>query len=572
MANLSNGEIQKLFKDHPAKKYIDAGIRHQNRLAYHTVTAVSAGDLSPYHQEYIHWISNNKPELLPKDKVERFKQLITIPLPTIELTESIFSHLNSVFKGQDSFFRYEFTDPEKAADWKEYNDTTFWQTFGFEAMINAIDSVWVVNLPAEQTSQYPEPKDLLINIKDVIDISIDRNNVCEYVIFRANGKVFVYDDMFFRTYSVEDGNISKLPESEIPHNLGYCPARMFWSDMLLKTNYINKKAPLTNVLGDLDWLLTCQVFKKYMELGNSYPITVAIKQTNNYGSNDNENNRGRSEEERKTLGGNLVGPGSFFEADPPLQGEYDPMANPVRLISPDVTNLQYHDESLKAKQDRIFYSVVGKDGEATKEAINEKQVEASFESQTTNLLKIAHNFELIQTFADKCKIDLRYGAEELKAISIDYGTKFFLKSANDLIGDLDTAKKNGSHSSIIDAIMNKVIEAEYRNDTNGYSRAKIIQELDPLPDKTQDEALSIYKEGGISKEQFIIKCQLLNFVRRFEREQRVSLVDFASARPYGEKIKSIYDEFIIYSKEITGSEPIPPVANKIRQPELITKE
>jgi len=572
MSNLSNPEIQKLFKDRPAKKYIDAGIRHQNRLAYHTVTAVSMGDLSPYHNEYIHWISNNKPELLPKDKVERFKQLITLPLPTNELTESIFSHLNSVFKGQDSFFRYEFTDPEKAADWKEYNNTEFWQTFGFEAMINAIDSVWVVNLPSEQTSQYPETRDLLVNIKDVIDISVDRNNVCEHVIFKANGKVFVYDDMFFRTYSIKDGNISKLPESEIPHNLGYCPARMFWSDMLLKTNYINKKAPLTNVLGDLDWLLTCQVFKKYMELGNSYPITVAIKQTANYENGSNENNRGRSEETRETLGGNLIGPGSFFEADPPLQGEYDPMANPIRLISPDVNNLQYHDESLKAKQDRIFYSVVGKDGEATKEAINEKQVEASFESQTTNLLKIAHNYELIHTFADKCKIDLRYGPEELKAISIDYGTKFFLKSANDLIGDLDTAKKNGSHSSIIDAIMNKVIEAEYRNDTNGYSRAKIIQELDPLPDKTQDEAMSIYKEGGISKEQFIIKCQLLNFVRRFEREQRVSLVDFASARPYGEKIKGIYDEFIIYTKEITGSEPTPPVVNEIRQPELITNE
>ena len=570
MASLSNLEIQKLFKDRPAKRYINAGVRHQDRLAYHTVTAVSKEDLSPYHHDYISWIANNRPELLPKDKVERFKQLITLPIPTNELTESIFSHLNSVFKGQDAFFRYDFTDPKKLADWKDYNDFTFWQTFGFEAMINAIDSVWVVNLPAEQTTEYPAPRDLLINIKDIIDISVDRNNVCEYVIFKANGKIFVYDDLFFRAYSVKDGDISKLPESEIPHNLGYCPARMFWSDMLLKSNYINKKAPLTNVLGDLDWLLTCQVFKKYMELGNSYPITVAIKQTNDYESNNNENNRGRSEEQRETLGGNLIGPGSFFEADPPLQDEYDPMANPVRLISPDVTNLKYHDESLKAKQDRIFYSVVGKDGEATKEAINEKQVEASFESQTTNLLKIAHNFELIQTFADKCKIDLRYGPDELKSISIDYGTKFFLKSANDIISDLDTAKKNGSHSSVIDVIMNKVIEAEYRNDKNGYTRAKIIQELDPLPDKTQDEAMAIYKEDGISKEQFIIKCQLLNFVRRFEREQRVSLTDFASARPYDEKIRNIYDEFILYANEIKGSEPTPPVVNEIRQPELIT--
>ncbi len=551
MASLSNAIIQKLFKDRPERKAIDLGIRHQDRLTYHTVTAVAETDLSPYHQEYLKWITNNKPPLLPKDKIKRFKQLITIPLPTVELTESIFSHLNSVFKGQDAFFRYEFTDPENYTDWKEYRNGTFWQTHGFEAMMNAIDSVWVVNLPQEQTSKLPEPRDLLINIKDIISISCDRNNNCEYVMFKANDRVYIYDDKFFWIYQLKDSKLSILPEFQIPHDLGYTPARMFWSDMLLKTNYINKKAPLTNVLGDLDWLLTCQIFKKYMEISNSYPILAAYEEKQDFQQSRNESDRGESKESRETDGDHFIAPGTILTVRQPLPGEPDPMQNPLKYINPDVNTLTFHVGDLKLKRDNIFYSVVGKYEDTTKEAINEKQVMASFESQTANILKIAKNFEIIQTFADKCKIQLRYGKESLKAISIYYGSKFFMKSANDYIEDLDTAKKNGSHSSIISAIMDNAIEATYRNDTNGLSKAKIIQELDPLPDKTQDEAAAILSKGGISKEQFIIKSQLLSFVKRFEREQ-VSLVEYASARPYKEKIKGIYDEFVLYAKEIPG--------------------
>ena len=178
---------------------------------------------------------------------------------------------------------------------------------------------------------------------------------------------------------------------------------------------------------------------------------------------------------------------------------------------------------------------------------------ASFESRTAILLNIAKNFQLIHTFSDKCKIELRYGKDSLKDISIDYGTKFFLKTSADLIEELNTAKTNGSHASVIGAIMDEVIESKYRNDTTGLSRAKIIQELDPLPDKTQSEALEIFKNGGLTKEQYIIKSQLLNFSKRFEREQ-ASLVEFGSARNYKDKIQSIYEEFIKYAQEIMPKE------------------
>jgi hypothetical protein len=564
MANLSNQEVQKLFQDRPRRKEVDIGVKHQDRLRFHTETVIRKDQLSPYYRIYENWILAHKPELLPRDKAERFKQLLTVPLPTIELTESIFSHLSNVFYAQDSFIRYSFKNPENEADWTEYQDCDFWKTHGFQAMINAIDSIWILDLP-NQESEKPEPKDRLLDIANVIDLSVDIHNVCEYIIFFLHDKVFVYDDVKFLVYGYANAKLSLNAELEIFHNLGYTPARMFWSDALMSKNCINKKAPLTNVLGDLDWLLTVQVFKKYMEIGNSYPITVAIRSQQNYLGSKEESNRGLPEEERKTLGGDLAGPGSFLEVDPPLQGEYDPMANPVRLITPDVENLTYHDEAETAKRERIFYSVVGKGGEQNNDqAKNEKQVSASFESQLSILRKIARNFELIQMFADKCKIDIRYGMDALNSISIDYGSKFFMKTTADLIADLDTAKKNGSHSSITSSIMNEITEAKYRNDSHGLNRAKIIQELDPLPDKTQDEAEKLLDKKGITLKQFIIKSQLMNFVSRFEREQ-TNLVEFGSAIDYGKKIESIYEEFESYAEEIIedSNEKTPPVMEEV---------
>lgn len=61
--------------------------------------------------------------------------------------------------------------------------------------------------------------------------------------------------------------------------------------------------------------------------------------------------------------------------------------------------------------------------------------------------------------------------------------------------------------------------------------------------------------GGITRVDFIIKSHLMNFVRRFEREQQVPLVDFASKRSYDLKISSILDEFKKYAQEMIDSEP-----------------
>lgn len=516
---------------------------HQNRLRFHTETELVKSELSPYYNDFIGWICTEKPELLPGDKVERFKQLLTCPLSTNQLTEAIALSWSRVFEADDKFFRYDFDNPEEEKDWEEYRDCEFWETDGFKAMINAIDSVWVVDLPSEQSGEKPEPKDMLIDISNVIDLSVNRNGECNYLIFTLNDKLFVYDSKYIRTFDYKDKELKGDP-IEFDHGLTYCPARMFWTTLLNSKNYINHKAPLTNVLTELDWLLVHKTFKKNMDIANSYPILVTYKIGDDSTDLVREDNKGRNGSEQKTLGGAFVGPGTILQLDVPMEGQPDLMANPVKWIAPEIDTLKFHVSEDVRLTDYIYKTAVGIDKEPKNDqAQNEKQVLASFENQTIILLNIAKNFENVQTFADKVKIAIRYNKEV--NVSISYGSKFFLKTAEDLMKEVESLS---SDEVMSDAVYKELIDAKFRNDTGGVLRARVMRDLDPLPGKTIDEVILIKNAGGIDDTVFKIKMNFLNYVLRFEREQ-LPLDQFFKGDDYSNRINKVKEEFVKYASE-----------------------
>ena len=538
-------QIQELIEKRPHRKEINRAQTHQNRLRFHTETEILKSELSenPYYNDFINWICSEKPELLPKDKVERFKQLLTCPLSTIQLTESIFSALSRVFDGQDSFFRYDFDNDENLADWNKFRNDTFWKEDGFEALRNAIDSVWVVDLPSEQEGDKPEPKDLLINIESVIELSVNKQGECQYVIFTIGDNLLVYDDYSIRKFNYKEGKVGELI-TEFVHELEYCPARMFWTDLLKRDNLINHKAPLTEVLSELDWLLVHKTFKKFMDIANSYPILVKYQSGGDFSDFTKEQNKGRTEGETKTAGGKLIGPGSVVDVPVPMEGQPDLMSNPVTYVTPPIEALSFHVSEDERLTDYIMKTCVGIDGEQSNDqAKNEKQVMSSFENQTTILRRVATNLEKVQTFADKVKIQLRYG--EIVEPSIDYGSKFFLKTASDLATEKETFKGDDIMN---DTITNELIETKFRNDAGGKTRAQVIRDLDPLPGRDLEEVIKINNAGGIDSETFTIKANLMNFVMRFEREQ-LPIAQFMRNKDYNERVNLIKGEFKKYASE-----------------------
>jgi len=555
---LSNDQIKEIIKSQPHQREIAKGIRHQQRLIFHSETILDTSDFREAYNEFTRWVGSDTPELLPYDKFKRFLHLLRPPLPTIELTESIYSRLFKVFFSQDNFFHYEFSSPELAQDWNDFRDDSFWQTKGFQAMQTAIDSVWVVDFPEVQLSSRPEPFSRLINIENVIDIRNNENNDCEYLIYKMGNKIVAYDNEFIRVYEEMTDNKPRSilytpnitdPFIEIPHGLGYTPARMFWSENLESKNFINKESPITKELSDLDWLLFHMISKKYMDICNAYPILVKYEDGEDYEDTDITDNRDRSEGTKRPAGNKMLGPGSYAEVPIPKGvDDIDLMRNPIRLVSPEVETLDWHVTEEKRLKDTIFKSVVGTDTEVRNAAAkNEMQMEASFESQKSVLLRIKRNFEIINKFADETIARLRYG-DQFVGCKIDYGSEFFLKSVEDLHEDRKTARESGAGEAIIMNITDKILNTEYKEDHISRRKAEIIRDLDPLPEKDLEETIKIFEKGGINKINFIIKSSLINFVRRFEREN-ISLVEFAKDIDYAKKINIINNKFKDYARE-----------------------
>ena len=549
---LSNEKIKDLLERKPHQNQLEKGIRHQKRLKFHTETALSRWDFDSAYFEFRQWIASEAPEILPADKATRVLQFIRPPISTIELTESIFSRLRKIFHSQNSFFDYRFSDPALGIDWDEYRDKAFWATHGFQAMQSAIDSVWCVDFPETQTGPRPEPFDRLIRINDVVDIQNDINNNCEYFIYKSGEKIIVYDSSTIRVFDYRSGNLGE-EEIVIPHGLGYTPARMFWSENLEDENYINKESPLTKSLSDLDWYLLHTAAKKYMDLANAYPRELMYESDDDSDDPDRTDNKSRPPEGRRPAGNKLMGPGSIIEVPIPKDStEPDLMSNPFKLISPDVATLEWHvSEEMRLKND-IYRSVVGADHEVKNEqAKNEMQVDAAFESQLAVLLRIKKNFEIIHTFSDATKCRLRY-QKAFTGCSIDYGTGFFLKTVSDLHEDYKLAKESGNEI-ILSEITDSILDSTFREDKSSRQRAEIMRDLDPLPEKTIKDAVEIMKNGGVNKINFIIKTNLLNFVRRFERDN-IPLVEFGANIEYNTKIDTIINKFKEYANEQDTSE------------------
>lgn len=552
---LSNDQIQSLVKSRPSQREIQKGIAHQRRLRFHSDTLLEKRDLNQAYYDFIRWIESESPEILHPDKMGIFKKLIHPPIPTIDLTETIFTKLRNIFHSQDSFYGCDFVSPEIKSDWDAYRDKSFWPTKGFQAMQTSIDSVWIAALPEKQKGFYPEPYNRLIDIEDVLDIKNDDYLNCKYVIFKYGGYVYVYDDEMIRVYSYDKNKMGTVPEKEIIHTLDYTPARQFWSECLHTGNNINRESPITKELTDLDWLLFHMTSKKYMDIANAYPIMVTYEDGDDYNDDTRTENKDRTPQQKRSGASEIKGAGSIIYAPVPVDtSDVDLMRyDPVKLVSPDVETLEWHVKEETRLNNKIYRSVVGGDSETKNDAAkNEKQIDSAFESQIAVLHRVKSNFEIIHRFADSTLAKIRYGSYFL-GCNVDYGTRFFLKDVNELHEDYKHAKESGASEVILEGIQETITNTRYRGDTHSQQRAKIINDLDPLPNRTVDETIKILEKEGIDKINFVIKTNLIKFVRRFEMEN-IPLVDFASKIDYKSKIEIILNEFKRYASEINSSQ------------------
>lgn len=590
---LSLEEIRKKVTESKGKKIINLALLHQNRLRFHVQTVGNTPALfSPMRKvqgeggqgvasfgvnqalwDFLAFVEN----LIPHDKYKTFEGLFRFPVPTNELTAICFDKLSRIFEGRDPVYMYNFTNSEYADDWEWYrkeklHEPDVWKTKGWDFFKTEINSVLIVDMPKEQEQgdRYPQPYFYWLPIRDVVAFDAEPNGQMRWIAFRQDGDTLaVFDDEYYRIFNFKSGALGELLV-ENRHDIGYCPARFFWTEPMALEYPDVKMSPITKVLGALDWWLFFHISKQHLDMYGSYPIYTGYEQNCDY-HNDNTGdycNGGflydAKGAQKLDLAGlpmkcpkcgdkRIIGAGSFIEIPVPQTDQPD-LRNPVSIVSVDSASLKYNvDEEERLKND-IITTVVGTNEEiTTRDALNEQQIRANFESQSTVLNRVKTGFEQAQQWVDSTVCRARYGKSFLSA-GISYGTEFYLQTADELRERYKKAKENGASESELDALYSKVIETEYRNNPTMRQRLQVLSDLEPFQHLTRDEVIGLQQKGIATMQDVILKLNFADYIRRFEREN-MNVVEFGENIDYDKKIQAISERLREYASEQVINNP-----------------
>ena len=567
---LELNQIKQILQKPSKRQVIQKAVNMQRRLRFHTETNIAVSDINQPTTVFLDWVKR----LLPKDKFNIFLHLFKFPLHTPAVVEDVYRELERVFYSRNSSSSYQFTDSELAEDWSQYkknnlNEPEVWKTTGWKRMQVSPNSILVVDLPQVQTSLRPEPYFYWLEIDAVIDYQTFRldENQFEWLIFKQpEHRIAVFDDTSIRVYQLNEKNEIQSLISEAKHDLGYCPARFFWSTQLNEKNKDLKKNPITKELSNLDWYLFFSISKQHLDLYAPYPIYSAYEADCNFENNETGDycdggflrnakgeykilNDGTVEKCPCCSEKRIAGPGSFLEVPIPNQSEgVADMRNPIQITTIDKDSLDYNVNECARLKNEIVISVVGSGGTVSeKEAINETQVTANFESKTSVLNALKTNFELAQKFVEDTVCKLRYGGAFISS-SVNWGTEFYVFTVTELYSKYKQAKENGASNSELDAISQQILEVEYRNNPLVLQRMLILKQLEPYPHKTLDEVLKLYEKELLNENSVKLKINFSTLVEKFEREN-INIIEFASNRPMREKIDIINKKLLEYVTE-----------------------
>ena len=561
---LSFEEAKKAITERTGGKTISRAILHQNRLRFHCQTELTPYIMQPA-SDFLSFVQN----VLPHDKFKLFKELFRYPVKTNEITAICFDKLSRIFDGRNPAYNYQFTDTEALDDWEEYrlqylNEPMVWQTRGWEYFQTEINSVLVVDLPQEQRSELPIPYFYWLPIERVLAYKSDRDKgVLKYIIFRQkDDRIVVIDDERYRVFRNDYDQLGELL-SEAPHDLGYCPARFFWNTSINLREPDVKASPLTKELDALDWYLFYAISKRHLDMYGSYPIYSGYEKACDFSNSETgdycdggflKNRQGHYLFDSAGLllrcpkcgEKRIAGVGTFVEV--PVPGENQPdLRNPVQMLTVDKQSLDYNVEESERQKAEIINSVVGQAEEITqREAFNEQQIKAAFESQTTVLSRVKKGFEEAQSFVDETVCRLRYGDRFISA-KVNYGTEFYIYDLSELRNRYKTAKESGASENELDSMQKQIIETEYRNNPAQLRRMLLLAEIEPYAHMTRDEVLALNGKGLISAEDLQLKLNFSNYIRRFEREN-MNVLEFGRDIDYDRKIGIITDKLREYAR------------------------
>lgn len=547
-----------------------AGVRHKSVGYKHSNGAFT---------DLLDWMKR----ILPRDKVRVALNLIRHPLDSVSLSGEMYQQFERAFDGIDRVEDYVFSGDETKADWLKYKDENLggedgWRSYGMETLRSNHNGIAIVDLARDENNPdaRPEPYFYVLDVARAYSFSF-ANDDCqlEYLAYYDDKKeeseykrLYIFDDTYYRVLLVKSDNQYSV-EVENAHGLGYCPAYMFWKDTADHAHVVARQHPFTDYLGALDWYQLNSWFDRYGDLFNGWPITTTFQHKCNYVSETEYCDDGylRATLSESGVDGiyllsgddlavcpackdrNAIGPGTNYEVPMPNAANGNMVMLPaVGITQVDVAGLKHQSEKLEHSASKIFAGVVGSVFEAiNNQAVNEKQVASLFESRKNVIVKLARNFEAVQSWVESTICRLRYGGD-FKSLSINYGTKFFMFSESEIMETYIAARDGGVNNGLLDELQNLYFQTRHRRHPKQLERIQIITSLDPARHVSNDQLLQLRSAGMLSDQDFAIKLNLSTLLGQFERDHG-PVTEYLTKSTMRVRIDAIKSKILTYLPE-----------------------
>jgi hypothetical protein len=459
--------------------------------------------------------------LLPKQKHERFAELVGKKLPTVEVVENIFSDLKKVFSAQNREIYYGLNTEEEKIEADRLNINYFMENVLWEHAKYAPNDILLVKVDDDGEPTYE---------------FIDLQNVCA-MSNCPQGMVDWEGVVMFSEKTTEKNGTQIVMGEQYAHGFSYCPAIIVFPKISSpKSNPTLSDSPLLKSIHRLDWLAFWIPAKKYFDSYASFPIIAKFEERQSYdvemGDREmadgiyNAPNLDTSSplgsvptgNVRAGKNANIIGPGTVLEVPVPDNDTLPNILEAIKFISVDNKALDWVDKQEDILTKRLYYSVVGKGADfIEKFSASSEQLENAYDSRKNVLGELRTVMERVHKFYADTVFTIKFGnGYDKSSTNIFYGDTYYLMTPQQVVKQYDNFVRSGMPESFKLNQLKTLIYTTYAGSPNELFRAEVLLNCEPLPTTPTNEFIVMARVGGIDNKTLFKKIYFNDVVEEFE--------------------------------------------------------
>ena len=579
--SIDNYNIQEILENPKSYKEIHKALEIQRQQRLH-VTGHG------YHDWWLKRVINLESERAYEIK----KEICAITTP--RMMEAVKKQYYKIFRAKGRVFNYNLNETQRNFFNDKLSDVCHglsmddvMQVIWHDGMFEDQHALIGVELEAEEDLKNgeAEPYIVIYPTQEIHDICIEGGEI-EYLVLKTTVEklgikidALRFIDEYVDSVYIKEGSrwVINIKEDGLPDSLqnefGKVPFIQLSNTYTTMFSWFLKNSPITNVLSDL---------KKYLSISDDHYLTVKYHQHPLFysypvtcptcnGSKEIEKQQMFAEETLINAGENLgsqtmdcgtcnaQGVVPHWKRDItqgitlPIVEAYETNGFPQALapagyVAPPIEALEDQRKELAEIERAIEKGVLGIEGIFDRTSGGNETAtgrELDMQPLIDTLSSYSANAESVRKFLTDLLGKIYFGAN-WNGCEIFYGRKYFVRSEDNIMRELEQARKSGATISYLKELQDELTYIRFERNPEALSQAMILNEIEPFNGYTFTEMNSFL---FINRDDYVVKTNFNDYVERFETDNG-RIIDYVkSGTNYKKKLQEIKLKFTEYARE-----------------------